>query len=148
MHVSAEKYFTDKKTVHFVKLRGEQNYAQYSLLDCNNNWYMGTNIFEIPTVSIFSVKLPEDGCSRSASNTVTHLSNYTALHLGQSSNPKNVCSITLYLPQSSTFKMAVEGPTNPDTSLPNHTASHPIQSNHHRHHCEKSKSYKISYVCM
>jgi hypothetical protein len=88
-------------------------------------WYMGTNIFEVTITSNFSVKLPEDGCSRSVSKTGTDVPNYTALHLGHSSNPKNVCSITPY--------------------LPNHMASHPrIHSNCHSHHCEKPKSYKIT----
>jgi len=94
------------------------------------------------------VFLPEDGCSRSVSNTGTHLQNYTALHLGHSSNPKNIRSITLYLPHSFTLKMEVEGPINPDTHLPNHTASHPIQSYHHSHHSEKPKSYMMTYICM
>jgi len=61
---------------------------------------------------------------------------------------QRTCSITLYLPHSFNLKMEVEGPTNPDTHLPNHMVSHIIHSNRHSHHCEKPKSYKITYICM
>lgn len=81
-------------------------------------WYKGTNI-EVPIASIFSVKFPEDGHSRCVSNTGTHLPNFTTIHLRHSSTPKNVCSITPYLPHSFTLKMEAEGPTNHDTYLPN-----------------------------
>jgi hypothetical protein len=141
--------FYGHKTVHFVKLRGRQimHTTVFSTVIIII-WYMGTNIFETPIAFICSVKLPEDGCSRSVWNTGAHLPNYAALHLRHSSNPKNVCSVTLYLPHSFTLKMEAEGPTNPETHLPNHMASQPIQRIHHSHHCEKPKSYKITYVCM